>query len=99
MAWVCAVLVLIMNTAQAAHLCDLGEELSLIQGKSVNTQTIEPTHTFCTICASAHSPSLAASLVSLPSADAPSETPVAAVHTKPSVSPVFVSYIRPPPAA
>jgi len=93
--WLWAVLLLVMNCAQAVHVCELGEQFRAHAGAVVQGKAEAP-HIFCTICASAHSPSLAASLVTLPPMDGPVEPSILRPVIRRSASPVVAFRIRPP---
>jgi len=94
----CAIILLLMNSAQAAHICGLGEQFQLHHGSAVQLSGAPSSETFCGICASSHSPSLAASLVSIPSIAGPCAPLLSGPPIKASVSPTLSFYIRPPPS-
>jgi hypothetical protein len=96
--WICAVVLLLMTSAQSAHMCGLAGELRLHHGKAAQADNIDSPHTFCAICASSHSPSFAVSLTSLPSIDSLTERSLQRSIVRRSSSPVFALYTRPPPA-
>lgn len=98
LSWLCLVLFLLMSTAQAAHVCGLADELFRPQhGATAQAGNVVSTQTFCAICASSHSPSLAVPLASLPSVDGPCETYIPGRVITRSAPPAFALYIRPPP--
>ncbi len=96
--WICAVVLLLMTSAQSAHMCGLAGDLRLHHGKAAQADNIDSPHTFCAICASSHSPSFAVSLTSLPSIDSLTERSLQRSIVRRSSSPVFALYTRPPPA-
>jgi hypothetical protein len=97
--WACVLFLLLMNSAQAMHLCGLQDELRPHFGHGVNLSSDTADHTFCVICASCHSPSLASPFVYLFSVDGLSRVPLPARGIQRSAAPVFALYIRPPPVA
>jgi hypothetical protein len=86
-----------MNFAQAAHVCDLGEGFQSQSGVAVQAGQAESPHGFCTICASAHSPSLAVVLASLPPMGGSIEPLSPGRVIKRSALPLVAFHIRPPP--
>jgi hypothetical protein len=97
LSWMCVVFLLLMSSAQAAHVCQLTDDFQPSQGSAAQ-MTAPVSHSFCAICASSHSPSLAAPFVSLASLESPAEPSLARNAIERSVSPQFALYIRPPPA-
>ncbi len=98
MGWLCALFLLLLNSAQAAHICGLDREFHPQHGNSAQLSNGGSTHTFCAICASCHSPSLAAPMVSLSRIAGPAESSVSGQVLERSALPIFALYIRPPPA-
>jgi len=99
LSWLCVIFLLLMNSAQAAHVCPLADDFHPQQGNETQLSGAASVHGFCAICASSHSPSLAASFVSLASLDGPSEPSLVGHLIERSASPLFGLSIRPPPAA
>lgn len=97
MSWTCAILLVLMSSVQAAHVCGLEEGALLQPGATAQVRTARSADVFCVICASSHSPSLAAPVVCLPSADSVTEPPLHRLLIGTSVSQQFALYIRPPP--
>jgi hypothetical protein len=96
--WICAVVLLLMTSAQSAHMCGLAGDLRIHHGKSAQADSVDSPHTFCAICASSHSPSFAVSLAAIPSIDSLTERPLQRSIVRRPSSPVFALYTRPPPA-
>ena len=97
--WASVLFLLLMNTAQVMHLCGLQDELRPHPGHGVTLTSDSADHTFCVICASCHSPSLASPFVYLFSVDGSSGTLLPAGDIHGSAPSLFTLYIRPPPAA
>jgi len=97
LSWTCALLLVLLSAAQSAHVCELGDPVRAPSGGLAQISSFRGAHVFCAICASAHSPSLAAALVSLPSIDTPAEAPIQGRALGRSVARDFALYIRPPP--
>ncbi len=94
-AWVCVAILLIASSAEAAHFCELGGIVASARITVEHSTGAAPT--FCLICATAHSPSLAAAVVALAlgytvtrSAFAPAASSWSRLHS-------FALYVRPPP--
>lgn len=90
-------LLLLMSSVQAVHVCGLGEGRISQPGATVRVADVGSPDTFCAICASSHSPSLAAPLVCLPSIARLTETALRGRVIRRSFSQTFALYIRPPP--
>jgi hypothetical protein len=99
LSWVCVLFLLVMNTAQVAHVCSLPDDVQPL-GSATQFQAASsaPSHSFCVICASSHAPSLAAPFVSIASSGGVSTPALARRPLERSVAPLFALYIRPPPA-
>lgn len=95
--WMCAVILLLTSSVQAAHICGLQEEFGTHHGDSVWAENVRSGHTPCTICASSHSPSLATQLVPLPFIDSPPEPFLPGRVIKHSAPQAIALYVRPPP--
>jgi hypothetical protein len=98
LSWLCVVFLLLMSSAQAAHICPLTDDYQPQHGSAAQWSAAPSTHAFCAICASSHSPSLAAPFASLVSFKSPSGQFLAGNVVERSASPRFALYIRPPPA-
>jgi len=93
----CLALLLVATSAEAAHFCELAGSLGHAQVVAGHATGSAPA--FCLICVTAHSPSLAAPLISF--------TPGVGIAGRAFAQPVqpwsrlqvFALYIRPPPAA
>jgi hypothetical protein len=94
----CAIFLLLMSSAQAVHVRGLEEGFCPQPGATVQIGNAQSGVAFCAICASSHSPSLAAPLVSLPSLDGLTETSFRGRVVRRSVARTFVLYTRPPPS-
>jgi len=97
LSWMCIIFLLLMNSAQAAHVCPLADDFHPQSGNTAQLNNATSAHGFCAICASSHSPSLAVPFVSLSSVDGPSEHSLTGQIIERSASPLFALYIRPPP--
>jgi hypothetical protein len=90
-------LVILMSSVQAVHVCGLGEGCIPQPGATAQVVNVGSPDTFCAICASSHSPSLAAPLVCLPSIARLTEAALHGRVIRRSFSQKFALYIRPPP--
>ena len=97
--WACVLFLLLVNSAQVIHSCGLPDELNTRPDRGVSVSSASTDHSFCMICVSSHSPSLASPFVYLFSVDGSAGMPLPARNVQRSVAPVFVHYIRPPPVA
>lgn len=96
--WACALFLLLLNSAQAAHICGLEEGFGPQHGNTAQVSNVSSAQTFCAICASSHSPSLAVPFISLSHLSGPTESSVSGQVNEKSALPIFALYIRPPPA-
>jgi hypothetical protein len=99
LSWMCAILLLLMSSAQAMHVCGLEEGLRPRPGTTVQIGNLRSGDGFCAICASSHSPSLAAPLVYLPSLDGLTESSFHGRVVRRSALQIFALYTRPPPSS
>jgi len=99
LSWLCAFLLVLMSFVQAVHVCELGEGLIPQSAATAQVGNVRSADTFCAICASSHSPSLAAPLVCLPSIGCLTEPALHGRLIRRSVSQAFALYIRPPPSS
>jgi len=95
--WTCVLLLITMNSAQVMHLCGLTQDLGSQTSHDVSLSGASANHTFCTICATSHSPSLASPVASPFAADGPAEVSLPARTIERTVAPVLLLYVRPPP--
>jgi len=96
--WLCALFLLLLNSAQASHICSLENDFQTRHGNSAQLTSGSSVHTFCAICAANHSPSLAAPIVSLSAVHGSLESRSAGQVIESSAQRIFALYIRPPPA-
>ena len=87
---------LLLNSAQAVHICSL-EEFHAQHSNTAQLTNDSSAPTFCAICASSHSPSLAVPIVSLSHFIGPTESPSTGQVDENSALPLFSLSIRPPP--
>lgn len=95
LSWTCAILLVLMNFVQAAHVCGFIPSYGAI----AQVSDAGPADGFCAICAGSHSPSLAAPLDYLPPVDSLTELILRGLVSRRSVSQAFALYIRPPPSS
>ncbi len=90
----CIALVMIATSVAAWHACE-----AYSRGKAIgNASVVTPDHASCLICASAHSPGMAAYAAPLSFALIVSEVAPEMAATEPQGLEDFALHIRPPPA-